>query len=369
MSTPIYAIFEGGGAKGLAHVAGVAAAERNELEFIGVAGASAGALIATLVAVGYTASDMFDPKNPMANLLTRHGITPLSLIGESEWLRFAATTKQGAMAQTTGRLRDTKAVFKRVRSAITVANEIRRSGGYFSTDEIRERLDYFLRNKLMDHHANAGRKVTFTGPIKFKDIDPLVVEECCSLKVIVTDITNQRPIIFGTSEAHAEVDVAEAVAASISIPGVFKPARIPSYAAAPNAIYADGGLVSNLPIWVFAEEKLNYERENMPNGRVPILGFSLIDAGAQQTAEDTRFGGIKNVLAYAKKVGSAAIFGGQTVVHEFVADLVHIPMPIRLRTTEFDFTLQGALDAYYEASASAVGTLVQEFRVRPARIN
>lgn len=105
MTTPIYAIFEGGGAKGLAHVAGVAAAELNELEFIGVAGASAGALIATLVAVGYSASEMFDPNNPMANLLTRHAISPLSLIGEAEWQKFAATTSQGARAQTKGWLK------------------------------------------------------------------------------------------------------------------------------------------------------------------------------------------------------------------------------------------------------------------------
>ncbi len=44
MPTPVYGIFEGGGAKGLAHIAGVEAAERNGLEFIGVAGASAGRL-------------------------------------------------------------------------------------------------------------------------------------------------------------------------------------------------------------------------------------------------------------------------------------------------------------------------------------
>lgn len=259
---------------------------------------------------------------------------------------------------------------KRARRMFGVANEIRRSGGYFSTDEIRKRLDYFLRIKLMKHHADAGRKVTFTGPIKFKDIDPEVVPECCSLKVIVTDITNGRPIIFGTSEAHQNVEVAEAVAASISIPGVFKPAHIRSYAAAPDALYADGGLVSNLPIWVFAEEKLNFERAENPKGRVPILAFSLIaDDGAPKPNGTAAVSGFWNVLAYAKQVGAAAIFGGQTVVHEFVPDLLQIAMPIRLKTTEFDFDLQRALDAYYEAYAAAARTLVQQIRVRPARVN
>ena len=45
---PVYGIFEGGGAKGIGHIAGLKAAEILNLEFIGVAGASAGALIAAL---------------------------------------------------------------------------------------------------------------------------------------------------------------------------------------------------------------------------------------------------------------------------------------------------------------------------------
>ena len=41
-SRPIFAIFEGGGAKGIAHVGAYAAADEMGLEFVGVAGASAG---------------------------------------------------------------------------------------------------------------------------------------------------------------------------------------------------------------------------------------------------------------------------------------------------------------------------------------
>ncbi|MGB0671337.1 MAG: patatin-like phospholipase family protein, partial [Rhodospirillales bacterium] len=52
---PVFGIFEGGGAKGIGHVAAAAAAEKSRLEFIGVAGASAGALVASLLAVGYKA--------------------------------------------------------------------------------------------------------------------------------------------------------------------------------------------------------------------------------------------------------------------------------------------------------------------------
>jgi len=370
MATAAYAIFQGGGAKGLAHVAGIAAAEKNEIEFIGVAGASAGALIAALVAVGYSASELFDPNNPKANLLTRHGIDPLSLIGRPAWKKFASTT---APAPTGWFKRKINAPVRWWRW-LRPARQVTTSGGYFTTDIVCERLDYFLRIKLMEHHANAGQTVNFTGPIRFKDIDPEVVEECCSLKVIVTDVTNGRPIIFGTSPEHGDIAVAEAVAASISIPGVFKPAKIPSYTAAPNALFADGGLVSNLPIWVFREEKLHYERTEHPKGTVPILAFSLAPAAGEPPTERpgsdaVRFKNRKEFFKYAMQVGNAAIFGGQTIVQGLIPDLLQIVIPVTLDTTEFDFTVERVLDCYYGAYAAAAGFLGQEFRIRPARIN
>jgi NTE family protein len=51
----VFGIFEGGGAKGLAHVGTIAAAQELSVQFVGVAGASAGAMVALLIAVGYNA--------------------------------------------------------------------------------------------------------------------------------------------------------------------------------------------------------------------------------------------------------------------------------------------------------------------------
>lgn len=372
MSTAAYGIFEGGGAKGLAHVAGIAAAEKNDIEFIGVAGASAGALIAALVAVGYTAAELFDPGNPTANILTGHKIDPLSLIGKKAWQSFADATRPAP----SGRFKRVIGLPGRAWRLSRLAKEISTTGGYFTTDAVRELLDCFLFIKLMEHHTKAGRDVKLANPITFKDIDPEFVEECCSLKVIVTDVTNGKPVIFDNSPEHHDVVVAEVVAASISIPGVFKPARIPSYAKAPNALFADGGLVSNLPIWVFREEKLNYERSALPKGTVPILAFTLAPTKAEAPAaraaagsKAVRFASIGDFVTYASKVGSAAVFGGQTIVHGLIPDLLQITIPVKLNTTEFNFTMKRALETYkeaYEASAEFFG---QEFRIRPTRIS
>jgi len=48
-----YGIFEGGGARGLAHVGALKACEERNIKFAGVAGTSAGSIIAGLIAVGY----------------------------------------------------------------------------------------------------------------------------------------------------------------------------------------------------------------------------------------------------------------------------------------------------------------------------
>jgi NTE family protein len=51
-------IFEGGGAKGIAHIGGLRAAEELKISFRAVAGTSAGAIVAALVAAGYSADEI-----------------------------------------------------------------------------------------------------------------------------------------------------------------------------------------------------------------------------------------------------------------------------------------------------------------------
>ena len=46
-----FGIFEGGGVKGLAHIGALAAAQQRGVNFTGVAGTSAGAIVAALIAV------------------------------------------------------------------------------------------------------------------------------------------------------------------------------------------------------------------------------------------------------------------------------------------------------------------------------
>lgn len=98
---PIFAIFEGGGAKGIAHVGALQAIQDNGLEIIGVAGTSAGALIAVLAAIGLEAADIMSAESRNANILTRHGKTPVGLLGECDWRSFQRLRKRGKRAMIT----------------------------------------------------------------------------------------------------------------------------------------------------------------------------------------------------------------------------------------------------------------------------
>jgi putative hydrolase of the HAD superfamily len=80
-----YGIFEGGGAKGLAHVGALKACEERKIRFKGVAGTSAGAIIAGLIAVGYEAEELFSPE--VSDGRRAFDREYISLVGRHEWDR------------------------------------------------------------------------------------------------------------------------------------------------------------------------------------------------------------------------------------------------------------------------------------------
>lgn len=66
-------------------------------------------------------------------------------------------------------------------------------------------------------------------------------------KIVVANVTDQKAKVFSNQD---DFEIAEAVRMSISIPFFFKP-RLHG-----EKHYVDGGLVSNYPLWLFAESEL-----------------------------------------------------------------------------------------------------------------
>ena len=359
---PVFGIFEGGGAKGFAHIGALHAAEANGLEFIGVAGASAGAIVATLVAAGFNAARIMNADRREDNILERHHSSPVALLGETRWRRFRRFrrgVRRFAMATMLGGIAG--GIIVAPRTAM-VALGLRRRRGYFSTEPIRSFVNMILREQLIDLHANHGMPSEgIPERIRFSDFDYEKFPQLRPLKIVATDLASGCLMVFDR-HLTPDAEIAEAVAASVAIPMIFEPVEMTSY---PGGPFADGGLVSNLPIWVFAEEKLAFERANPGQPPVPIIGFMLVEKDSQKlklASRDRPF--INFVLAVTR----TAIFGSQLISHRFIEDLHVVPLETDLSVLDFDASWQNVQKAVIAGRRCAAQRLKMSLTLKPDRV-
>ncbi len=374
-SLPVFGIFQGGGAKGITHVGAYAAATASGFEFVGVAGASAGSIVAALIAVGFTPQEIFDPDALDQDIFSHHGLTPLGVLGGREWQilkwtrRFWRPVAGGAVIfsllaflamllnwHTTARMAAAGAILLMLLSFAFCTWFILRRG-IFDPAHFAGVLNDILRARVAGVYAQEGKdSAQLPAWIRFRDIDPQQSSAFCRLKVVVTDISEERLCLF--DHRTPDVCIAEAVAASIAIPGVFKPAHIPS--AGTRHDYADGGLVSNLPVWCFTEEKAALERRTRFNAPVPVVAFTLAERRARQDAQPA------SPWAYYAKVLYSGIFASQTTIQEFVEDLYVIPLQSPLTVLAFDADRRQAAHAHEMGRQQAGEELERRLKREPA---
>lgn len=273
----IYAIFEGGGAKGIAHLGAVAAIEQLQIGVAGVAGASAGAFVAALLAAGYRSHELLDPATPTANLLSAQNLGPLDLLDTRKWRRFNAMLHSTGWLAGAALLAGAPGAFC-VRPVATATLAMLGHGlGHFSTEAVRDFVNDRVRERLGDLWANSGKGGEVPDPVCFEHLDYETFEQLRPLKIIATDVLQMRPVLFDRIRTP-KVPIGDAVAASIAIPVVFQPVTVRGLPENfGKALFVDGGLVSNLPFWVFGEEKMAVERANPGDPPVPIVAFTLKD--------------------------------------------------------------------------------------------
>lgn len=208
------AVFEGGGVKGIALAGAVTALEEQGYTWHRLAGASAGAIAAALLAAGYTGKELTDilMKVNYGELLKDNG--------RDMWF-------------------------------VTKVAKLMRYKGVYTTNYLEAWIEGLLKAK---------------GKERFKDI---LEDGKSKLKIIACDITNRRMIILPEDLSLYGIDpmefsIAKAVSMSISIPFFFAPAELKEK----NSIdlIVDGGLVSNFPVWIF-------DVDGKP--RWPTFGFRL----------------------------------------------------------------------------------------------
>lgn len=315
-----YGIFEGGGARGLAHVGALRACEERKVRFAGVAGTSAGSIIAGLIAVGYRADELFrlDGQDSQSGELDRNYIT---LLGQQEWYRainsiagIERAAKKLNASPSRGRLQRLPALgsvyrlARKIRSAYhwgklgLAAVPLRRLSndlGYFSTTAFEDWYNTLLARKL-------GKPDNYR--VTFSDID-------FDLQIISADLNNSALVVH-SKEKFSNRSVAEAVVASISIPIVFRPKAVDSSGG--SELHVDGGMLSNFPAWVFSGSH-----------DWPVLGFELVNRHEMMPRKPDLFEFLRALLA-------TAISGKRRLEVRGIQNMHVVTIPVSIGAFQFE---------------------------------
>ncbi len=213
-------VFSGGGIKGFALIGAYQAIEEKGFAFKRMAGTSAGSLIASLIAAGYTSGeiiDLMEELNLSDFLDQRKALLPTPL---AKWLL----------------------IYWRL--------------GLYKGDMLEKWIYQKLRAK---------------GIVTFQNLPQ------GRLRIIASDLTNGRIMVLPDDLERyginpASFSVAKAVRMSCSLPYFFEPVRLKDYQG--NSIVVDGGVLSNFPIWLFDEEIKLKKR--------PVLGIRLSGSSQNQ---------------------------------------------------------------------------------------
>lgn len=250
------AVFEGGGVKGIGLVGAVAAVEKAGYKFVNLAGTSAGAIVAALLAVGYTADEIEKI---------------LSSVKYKDFEDDTCLSKFGGIGK--------------------IASELFAYGIY--------RGDYF-ENWL--HQLLIAKGKTTFGQIILKDESQDKYKY--KFQAIASDITDKKLLVlpgdlkeFGINPN--KFSIAAAVRMSMSIPLFFKPAILTDKNGKIHYI-VDGGTLSNYPVWLLDD--------GTSDPPWPTFGFKLVEDDPR-TINGFEANSIHNMFDYLSSLFSTLIDG------------------------------------------------------------
>ncbi|HEX8546490.1 MAG TPA: patatin-like phospholipase family protein [Cytophagaceae bacterium] len=230
-------IFEGGGIRGLAYPSALAELEKNHfLDSVKrVAGTSAGAIVATLYAVGYSPNEMVEI---IENLRVKS-------FADGGFMFFGGTYR--------------------------VINNF----GWYKSDKLNSWISYLIQAK------------TGKGNITFSELAALSKEKTIfkELYLTGTDLNNQKAVIFG-QDTYPNMEVRLAVRISVSIPFFFQAPIIDQKGKLcvtkeekeKGTVFTDGGIIANFPLKIFDNEKyINKHGDSSSVFNDRSLGFRLDD--------------------------------------------------------------------------------------------
>jgi NTE family protein len=315
-------VFEGGGVKGIGLAGAFAALQEQGIIPQRVAGTSAGAINAALVAAGYTAEELdrillevpfrsFMDEGPEDKVpFAGHGISALTQLGIYEG-----------------------AAFERWITGLLEAKGITRFG------------------QLADPEAET-------------------IEDRYRLKVIASDVTRRCMLVLPDDADQLgldpdELEIAKAVRMSMSIPVFFEPVIHRNPRTGQDHVIVDGGMLSNFPVWLFDC------KDRDP--RWPTFGLMLVAADPREPVApaDAQRVGRFSPLGYVRALASTMMEAHDRMYMEAASFARTIPIPtLGVGTTEFDIRPDRVKALYASGHGAATDFLarwdfdayIEEFR-------
>jgi NTE family protein len=297
-------VFEGGGVKGIGLAGAYSALCERGVGPKRVAGTSAGAITAALVAAGYSAEELDE------------------ILLEVPFARFKDTAWEDRIPIVGHPL------------SVLLQRGIY-EGGFF-----RE----WMRGLL------AAKGVRTFGQLA--DPEATELKNRYRLKVIVSDVTHRRLLVLPDDAAALgiepdDLEVAYAVRMSMSIPIFFEPVMHRNPRTGLDHLIVDGGMLSNFPVWLFDADKGEPPRW-------PTFGMLLVE-GDPKVPISHRVEGRESgsIIDYIKALASTMMEAHDRLYLEKATFVRTIPIPtLGVSTTEFDIT-PARVRAIYESGRQA----------------
>jgi NTE family protein len=313
-----FAVLDGGGVKGAALVGCLTAATERHVEWLGFGGSSAGAIVALLASIGY------QPHELRRIIIDELAFTALLDDGDGGQLQSVSNVARRAAMIARHQhfcppLRNVIGLISQSRAVLSPLNQ---SLGIYSGDRFRK----FLFDKIVNKYPGLSDK----NDISFADLERNGAKP---LKVVASDVTTRRALVF-PDISGPQYSVIDAVRASMSYPLVFRPVVFGSRR------LVDGGLCTNLPVFLFEDERVRY--------RVPVIAMDLVEATTGPRPMDGY--GLKEFVA---DLIDTAMEGSQQLLSQQIKGLHHIRVPVALVSAlDFDISVpdrQRLFDAGYLA--------------------
>jgi NTE family protein len=304
-------VFEGGGVKGIGLAGALQTLEERDYAPQNVAGTSAGAISAALLAAGYSADELRE------------------IIVSLDYRQFQDRAWEDKVPL--------------IERSLSLLLDL----GLFEGD----RFLAWMREML---EAKGVRTFADLVHPEYAD-DPRYRSR---LQVIASDVTTHELLVLPRDATKLglqpdDLDVALAVRMSMSIPIFFEPVRLENPEDGRTHVIVDGGMLSNFPVWLF-----DCPDDEAPEW--PTFGLLLVEPkpsvplGARLPAPRMVGSGPGAVIDYVKALAQTMMEAHDRLYVEQANFARTIPIPtLGVGTTEFDLPRNRALELYDSGRSAA----------------